>query len=777
MGFTNPYPASRLTLDATASINSGLVAFYPLTDETSSTALDISGNYHNGTMTNGAYFTGSTGIGRCAFFDGSNDYCTTGNAALSIDGSVGTISFWFKSNASQTGARLFEFGSSSSTGRSIGVLITSSGDVTFRYRQSSTNYNATGPALSSLGSGWNFAVATWDASNNINLYINGTKYSSTRSGSINVGNLDRGYIAERALEVPLGEAFQGEMQNVRCWTVELSQAQVDLLYARPWEGTNYGDLWPYSPPAAGSMTVDSSNSLVNGLLLWAPLTEGTGTTADCIVHAGHTGTQSGGVSWASTGIGTAASFDGVDDRFDFGTFSNYDAYTNATTVSMWCYLKSNSIRQYFLNKHDSSNSATRFYAWINASGVFELHLVDLSAGSGVRVAHSNLVNNILNRWVHLAFVSSGPDFTLASNLSVYVDGVMQTPSSSNNGDGFSSGEESSGIFTLGGRYWDNNRNMEADFQNVRVYNRALSATEVATLYHRPWEGIEYGDTFHYDPPAPASMLPLTSDAINTDQVGWWPLTETDDYASGAADISGSGNNGTQSGGVLSEVSRLGGVASFDGVNDYFDLGDNYDFGDGTTDSAFSISGWIYFDSLPAANKTHVVLSKTSESSSTTSVSSYLLGVASSGELAFRLYDESGGNQIRALSAASSFSTGQWYHVTGTYTGSGSQAGLQIYINGVNAVDSQSVAGTYVAMHNSTETAKIGCTFLNNPTYESFNDGNISNIRIWSRALTADEVWSIYENPWLGSNYKLAAGSSSTPLYNYIFRTERFRRLG
>ena len=260
MGFTNPYPASRLTLDATASINSGLVAFYPLTDETSSTALDISGNYHNGTMTNGAYFTGSTGIGRCAFFDGSNDYCTTGNAALSIDGSVGSISFWFKSNAFQTGARLFEFGSSSSTGRSIGVLITSSGDVTFRYRHSSTNYNVTGPALSSLGSGWNFAVATWDASNNINLYINGTKYSSTRSGSINVGNLDRGYIAERALEVPLGEAFQGEMQNVRCWTVELSQAQVDLLYARPWEGTNYGDLWPYSPPAAGSMTLSTDTA-------------------------------------------------------------------------------------------------------------------------------------------------------------------------------------------------------------------------------------------------------------------------------------------------------------------------------------------------------------------------------------------------------------------------------------------------------------------------------------------------------------------------------------
>ena len=418
MGFTNPYPASRLTLDATASINSGLVAFYPLTDETSSTALDISGNYHNGTMTNGAYFTGSTGIGRCAFFDGSNDYCTTGNAALSIDGSVGSISFWFKSNASQTGARLFEFGSSSSTGRSIGVLVTSSGDVTFRYRQSSTNYNATGPTLSSLGSGWNFAVATWDASNNINLYINGTKYTGTRSGSINVGNLDRGYIAERALEVPLGEAFQGEMQNVRCWTVELSQAQVDLLYARPWEGTNYGDLWPYSPPAAASMTLSSdtaASSLMSGCQAWYPLTEGTGTTATCIMgHSAHNGTLDTGVTWETSERGTAAKFDGTNNAKI--TLGSEPVSGQTISVSAWVYSEETSGVQAIYCSRQSGFPDSKNYLTYNAGGPnFGWDQYQPSGGG----TYSGTISDARGRWVHVVATQD------ATTSKIYVDGELK----------------------------------------------------------------------------------------------------------------------------------------------------------------------------------------------------------------------------------------------------------------------------------------------------------------------------------------------------------------
>ena len=732
MSFTNPYPASRLTLDSTASINSGLVAFYPLTDETSSTALDISGNYHNGTMTNGAYFTGSTGIGRCAFFDGSNDYCTTGNAALSIDGSVGSISFWFKSNASQAGARLFEFGSSSSTGRSIGVLITSSGDVTFRYRQSSTNYNATGPTLSSLGSGWNFAVATWDASNNINLYINGTKYTGTRSGSINVGNLDRGYIAERALEVPLGEAFQGEMQNVRCWTVELSQAQVDLLYARPWSGTNYGDLWPYSPPAAGSMTVDSTNSLVTGLAAWFPLTEGQGTSAQCILHPSHVGTLVGGTNagWANTDIGTA--FDSNGSNSTGIDIPNSVVYSTPVSYSFWVYDTAGTGTRFVF---DSDDVTDRQFAYINNSNNF-------AVGAGGTTSNP-LITVPVNQWTHVVLVFDG------SSSKSYKNGVFSTT--------FNPGSNGQGDFSIGysppnsGQFgWNGN------VQNFRFYDRALSATEVATLYHRPWEGIEYGDTFHYDPPAPASMLPLTSDAINTDQVGWWPLTETDDYASGAADISGSGNNGTQVNGVLSKVSRLGGVASFDGANDYIDTSSSSI----VTSFPFTVSAWV-----KAASGVRNTIFGSYWANGT--YRSLHTEISAAGKM-FMLCSSTGSYQsTNSVTGTTTLSTSDYSHVVFVFEASGGS----LYLNGVSESSSGSLFST---LSTPSVDFLIGTNGVTGALANQYN-GDIANIRVWSRALTADEIWSIYTNPWLGSNYKLASGS--TPLYNYIFRTERFRRLG
>ena len=746
MGFTNPYPASRLTLDATASINSGLVAFYPLTDETSSTALDISGNYHNGTMTNGAYFTGSTGIGRCAFFDGSNDYCTTGNAALSIDGSVGSISFWFKSNASQTGARLFEFGSSGSTGRSIGVLVTSSGDVTFRYRQSSTNYNATGPTLSSLGSGWNFAVATWDASNNINLYINGTKYTSTRSGSINVGNLDRGYIAERALEVPLGEAFQGEMQNVRCWTVELSQAQVDLLYARPWEGTNYGDLWPYSPPAAASMTLSSdtaASSLMSGCQAWYPLTEGTGTTATCIMgHSAHNGTLDTGVTWETSERGTAAKFDGTNNAKI--TLGSEPVSGQTISVSAWVYSEETSGVQAIYCSRQSGFPDSKNYLTYNAGGPnFGWDQYQPSGGG----TYSGTISDARGRWVHVVATQD------ATTSKIYVDGELKGSAAS---ETYSS---TAGAYYIGYRY--SAQVMTGSIQNLRVWDRVLSADEALLLYERPWEGIEYGDTFHHDPPAPASMLPLTSDAINTDQEAWWPLTQT--TGSTCTDISGNSLDGTQNGTEVWQNSELGYVHESSGTSqNYFDnCGSTSDFAFAHTTGIMTISCWI----RPTATGRSFILAN----NDTSGANGFFFDRKNGNGMDFYM-GTSGVGGTTSVSTANDTapSDGSWQHWVFVLDTGNSVA--QFYKNGVAVTTTGTIAGTGTGSTKYT-TALGGLSSVPSETF----DGDLQNVRVWSRALTADEIWSIYAtNPWLGSNYKLASGST---LYNYIFRTERFRRLG
>ena len=234
--------------------------------------------------------------------------------------------------------------------------------------------------------------------------------------------------------------------------------------------------------------------LMKGCVGWWPLSDGGGTNAVDLSGNGNDGTQSGGVSWASTTKGTAASFDGVDDRFDLTTLGGYQAFSNPITISMWCYLRDDSIQQYWFNKHNSTNSDFRLFAWTRVAGELEFKLYDGTAEA--RKRYGGLATQILNKWTHLVFVSAGPDYSLGSNLELYVNGAVETPTQTSDAT-YSGNQDASGILTLGGRYPDDTRNIDASFQNVRVYNRALSATEVLELYTNPWSGLSIPSETRY----------------------------------------------------------------------------------------------------------------------------------------------------------------------------------------------------------------------------------------------------------------------------------------
>ena len=205
---------------------------------------------------------------------------------------------------------------------------------------------------------------------------------------------------------------------------------------------------------------------------------GAGTTWTDLTANKNNSTLINGAAFDSADRGSIA-LDGTDDRVDATTLDGINFHSNPATVNIWVYLKSTSSHQYFFNKHDSGNSNFRFYGWVVGT---EVQFVLLSAGNGARQAYGGgLVNQIVNKWTHLAFVSAGPDFTSVSNLSLYVDGVLQTPTASVNGG--SGSNDSTGILTIGGRYYDNNRNMSANFAIFQVYNRALTAVEVLQNYN------------------------------------------------------------------------------------------------------------------------------------------------------------------------------------------------------------------------------------------------------------------------------------------------------
>ena len=237
--------------------------------------------------------------------------------------------------------------------------------------------------------------------------------------------------------------------------------------------------------------------LMKGCLGWWPLTDGAGGIAKDITSNANDGSQSGGVTRIDTELGPVASFDGVNDRLDLTNLGGHNSYTTQTTVSLWCYLRDDSLQQYWFNKGDAGGTGFSLFAWTPATGDLELKLYDISFGNGVASRVGGLATQILNKWTHLVFVSSGPNFTQASNLKIYANGVLQTVTGPVDGNGFDSGEDGSGVLSLGGRSFDNNRNIDADFQNVRFWNRALSDSEAFELYINPWAGLSMPSETRY----------------------------------------------------------------------------------------------------------------------------------------------------------------------------------------------------------------------------------------------------------------------------------------
>lgn len=176
---------------------------------------------------------------------------------------------------------------------------------------------------------------------------------------------------------------------------------------------------------------------------------------------------------------------------------------------------------------------------------------------------------------------------------------------------------------------------------------------------------------------------------------------------------------------------------FDGVDDYINLGDsnNFSFGDGSTDSAFSISCWVYADGV--ASGWDGIVAKWDASATKKEYLFYL----SSNKLRILLGDSSSGGTI-GYEASSTFTLTTWQHIVATYDGSSTVSGLTLYVNGSAIAVSNISAGSYTAMENSNQPLWIANGEDGGGALHPF-DGNISNVKIYNKALTASEVLQNY----------------------------------
>ncbi len=208
----------------------------------------------------------------------------------------------------------------------------------------------------------------------------------------------------------------------------------------------------------------------------------------------------------------------------------------------------------------------------------------------------------------------------------------------------------------------------------------------------------------------------THSLLGSDLVGWWNFNEGD-----ARDISGYDNHGTVVGAThVDGVPGTGGSAlSFNGVGDYVDVGNSSSlrFVDEIT-----IGAWI----------NPKLLSKTQGIISLPYIYNWWFAIHSNNRLLFGHRDID--SNISNKYSNSTVSLDTWQYVALVYNDS--EKKVHFYING--ELDGE---GTF---NKEMRTTNWGPCYIGTytPTNHLFN-GLIADVRIYSRALTASEVQTLY----------------------------------
>jgi hypothetical protein len=235
----------------------------------------------------------------------------------------------------------------------------------------------------------------------------------------------------------------------------------------------------------GSHTLTPGNATLNnltidnGLVGYWKLDEGQGTVAKDSSRFGHNGTLMNGPAWSGATLNGVASrvqfydpyglnFSGTNSSYvDCGRLTQIDG-TTAATFTGWINTTSTTVKQGFGRPATNSRVGVNLFSDGNIYWI-----VDTGAGSGYTSQARTQTG-----WHYYTMVFNGA-LSGAARIKSYIDGVSQsttlgaTPPTSIPSDAtsFMIGHPASTDYSTGGQ------------DDVRVYNRALSASEVLALYN------------------------------------------------------------------------------------------------------------------------------------------------------------------------------------------------------------------------------------------------------------------------------------------------------
>ncbi|OHA29641.1 MAG: hypothetical protein A3B08_03430 [Candidatus Taylorbacteria bacterium RIFCSPLOWO2_01_FULL_43_44] len=213
-------------------------------------------------------------------------------------------------------------------------------------------------------------------------------------------------------------------------------------------------------------------------------------------------------------------------------------------------------------------------------------------------------------------------------------------------------------------------------------------------------------------------------ASNLGLVGYWTFDEGTGLR--ANDFSGKNNYGTLSGTTKPTwvSGKHGKALSFDGTSGYVDAGNQSSV---NLTTAITASVWIKYNVDPKTLRYNGIISKQ------VSTNAYQLQTYSTdGRIEFVI-----GTGVTAAASISNtvLKQGAWYHIVGTFDGSN----VRMYVNGIADGTPAPYVGTIPISSNNLVIGK------NYDGTNKFFNGLIDDVRIYSRALSAAEIYNLYKS--------------------------------
>ncbi len=392
---------------------------------------------------------------------------------------------------------------------------------------------------------------------------------------------------------------------------------------------------------------------------------------------------------------SAASFDGIDDDIVLANENNFDfERTDELTISAWIYPTTTNVN--ILSKQFAGTADRGYRFRLNDANLYFGMFFDKST-SNEMVAQS--IGEVpFNTWSHVSVVYDGSNN--ANNIKLYINGNIQSNTIINNNLSNTILNDEPVII---GSYNQISNFFDGGIDELRIYNRVLSETEINDLY------IEGG-------------WPLTQEPI-----AYYP------FNGNANDESGNGYNAAAGGAPTLAEDRDGNTDqaySFDGIDDYF-IAENFD----AEPTDLSLVAWFKYPESGGTGTKQIL---------------DIEGVAA---LALVNQGVTGVLNIDGVFSTPTY-TGtlapeKWHMAALTYDGTN----VDLYINGeVVARNADAGAIDYSGIENR---ILLGTNFDGSQSFL----GELDDLSVYGKTLTPEEIFELFGNH-LGPNTLIAESGNN-----------------